>query len=46
MAFVHGVSELMIKKTVLKLEVENINLKKFTICNAGKTTEIHLINTY
>ena len=36
MAFVFGVNELMLKKTVLKLEAENINLKEFTIFNAGQ----------
>lgn len=36
MAFVLDVNELMIKKTVLKLEVESINLKVFTILNVGQ----------
>lgn len=35
-AFVLGVNELMIKRTVLKLEVENINLKGFTILLVGQ----------
>lgn len=34
MAFVLGVNELM-KKTVLKSEAENINLKEFTIFTVG-----------
>lgn len=36
MAFVLGVNKLMIKKTVLKLEVENTNLKEFTIFTRSK----------
>lgn len=35
-AFVLGVNELMIKRTVLKLEIENINLKGFTILTVGQ----------
>ena len=36
MSFVFCVNELMLKKTVLKLEAENINLKEFTIFTAGQ----------
>lgn len=36
MAFVLGANELMLKKTVLKLEAENVNLKDFTIFTAGQ----------
>lgn len=36
MAFVLGVNDLMLKKVVLKLEVENINLKEFTIFVVGQ----------
>ena len=36
MAFVLGVNKLMIKKTVLKLEVENTNFKEFTIFTVGQ----------
>lgn len=35
-AFVFDVNELMIKRTVLKLEIENINLKGFTILTVGQ----------
>lgn len=36
MAFVLGVNDLMLKKIVLKLEVENINLQEFTIFTVGQ----------
>ena len=36
LAFVLGVNDLILKKIVLKLEVENINLKEFTIFAVGQ----------